>query len=289
MGSNEHISIKRLYGIKEIPTLPDSVITVLDQSRNSDIHARNLTEILSKDQKLASRVLDLCNSAYYGLPRVVSSLSQAVVYLGFYTIRSLILTCAIGRLLNTESKIYGFKDTGLWFHTVACAIVSEIISKKTHPDICTAAFTAGLLHDVGHLVIGTQLPEKTDTIEDFMVNEGVSLIQAERETLGFSHDEAGALLAEFWRFPDELRDAIRYHHSPMESPQPSALTSIVHLADSLVLDLGYGIELEQLKYEPQDCALQMLSLSQEELENLRQHAEERVREHAPVFIEITQA
>ena len=194
----------------------------------------------------------------------------------FYTIRSLILTCAIGRLLNTESKIYGFKDTGLWFHTVACAIVSEIISKKTHPDICTAAFTAGLLHDVGHLVIGTQLPEKTDTIEDFMVNEGVSLIQAERETLGFSHDEAGALLAEFWRFPDELRDAIRYHHSPMESPQPSALTSIVHLADSLVLDLGYGIELEQLKYEPQDlCTANVVVVS--EVGDLRQHAEEQYR------------
>lgn len=288
MGLIEHLPNKILREIRDIPPLPDVVVKVMQQTRDPNVSARELTETISMDQGLTGNILRLCNSAYYGIPRVVSSLTQAIMYLGFHTVRSLVLTCSVSNLFNPDKKIYGYSRGGIWYHTVACAMTSELICKRIKPDLHDTAFTAGLLHDVGQLILGVTIKDTSDTIMDLMINGGLNELDAERQVLGFSHEEVGGLLADNWNFPEELIQAIRYHHHPETVPTPSLLPAIVHLADTIVLELGYGIELEQMKYQPSAFALEYLKMDNEKVAEIKEKAAVVIQENTSLFMEIEQ-
>lgn len=284
MEAIDHLLNKIIREIKELPPLPDVVVKVMQITRSPDVTARQLNKVISQDQGLTGNVLRLCNSAYYGLPRAVSSLSQAVMYLGFHTIRNLILTCSISNLFSMEKKNYGYSRGGLWYHSVTTAMISEFICKKINPDLRDTVFTAGLLHDIGQVIMGVKLKDTTETIVDLMTNNGLSDVEAEHEAVGFSHDELGSLVADNWNFPDELVHAIRYHHFPEKAKTKLDLTSIVHLGDSIALQLGFGVELEQMKYPARDFALEATKLSRQDLETLTEEARELVEKNAESFL-----
>ncbi len=284
MDSTERIPEKLLQHVKEIPAIPDVVVKVMQLTRDPDVTAENLTRVISNDPGLTSNVLRLCNSSYYGLPRTVSSPTQAVMYLGFHAVRNLVLTCSMSRLFDPESVIYGYTQGGLWEHAVSCALTSEMICKRVRLDIHDAAFTAGLLQNIGKIIIGSAIKDTADTIIDLMTNEGLTELNAERQALGFSHEELGSLLADQWNFPEELVHSIRHHHNPEEAKSPTLLSSLVHIADSIVLGLNVGIELEELKYEPEKFALNHLDLSKESFEILREQSKELIEEHLPQFL-----
>lgn len=275
---------KILREINEIPPLPSVVVKVMQLIRDRDSTAKQLTEIISQDQALTGNILRLCNSSYYGMPRVVSSLSQAIMYLGFHTVRNLVLTCSLSQLFSPAKKVYGYKRGGLWQHAVVCAMTAQMISKKIRPDISDSAFTAALLHDIGQLILAITIKDTSDTIIDLMVNYDIPELEAEREAVGISHDELGALLADKWNFPEELVHSIRYHHMPDMGKRKSILTAIVHMADAIVLDLGYGIELEQMKYPVQKYALRVANIDEEMYKLFEENANKIIDSHASQFI-----
>jgi len=272
-----------LKGLNEIPPLPNVVIKLMKLIRDPETTAKQLTDLISQDQALTSNILRLCNSSYYGMPRVVSSLSQAIMYLGFHTVRNLVITCSLRQLFNPEQEVYGYKAGGIWFHAVCCAITSQMICKKVHPDVSDSSFTGGLLHDIGQLVMAITIKDTAETIIELM-NNGVPELEAEKVAVGISHDHLGAILANNWNFPDDLVFAIRYHHVPNQSKRKSILTSIVHLADTIVLDLGYGIEMEQMKYPPQDFAMNLAKVDEDMMKSFRDEAEELIESHAEHFM-----
>ncbi|MEW6235023.1 MAG: HDOD domain-containing protein [Candidatus Omnitrophota bacterium] len=277
---------KIVQEIDDIPPLPSIVVKVMQLIRDPESTAKQLTDVISQDQALTGNILRLCNSSYYGLPRVVSSLSQAIMYLGFHTVRNLVLTCSISKLFSPDKKVYGYKKGGLWYHAVVCALTCQIISKKIKPDIADAAFTAGLLHDIGQLVMAIIIKDTAETIVDLMESNNISDLKAERETVGFSHDELGAALANKWNFPDELVHAIRFHHTPEASKNKSILTAIVNLADAIVLELGYGVQLDQMKHPASSYALKIAKIDEELYNSLRDAAEEQISQFASQFIAI---
>ena len=163
---------KMIDEIRDVPPLPDVVVEVMRITRDENTTSKQLTDVISKDQGLTGNVLRLCNSAYYGIPRTVSSLSQAVMYLGFHTVRSLVLTCSIRSFYNPKSKIYGYEKGGIWVHALSCARVCDMICERIRPDIRDTAYTAGLLHDIGQLIIGNQIEDTADSIIELMVKDG---------------------------------------------------------------------------------------------------------------------
>ncbi len=275
-----------LKEIKEIPPLPDIVVKVTKLTRDPDISAQHLTKIISQDQALTGNILRLCNSAYYGLPRVVSSLTQAVMYLGFHTVRNLVLTCSVSNLFSSDTEIYGYKPGGLWFHAVACAMGSELICKRVRPDIHDTAFTAGLLHDVGQIIMGIQIKDTSETIVDLMKHQGLNIVEAEKEAVGFSHDELGAMITDNWNFPEELVHAIRFHHYPEKSPNKTLLSSIVHIANSIALDHGFGIEFEEMKCPIHPIAFEATGIKPSELDSIREKVKETVEANCDMFMAV---
>jgi len=272
--------------IEEIPAIPDVVVKVMQLTRNPDVTAKELTDMISNDPGLTGNILRLCNSAYYGIPRVVSSLNQAVMYLGFHTIRNLVLTCSINSFFNPKQPVYGYVNGGIWHHSVACAITSELICNHVRPELHDSAFTAGLLHDIGQLILGISIKDTSESIVDMMINGGVDELNAEINSLGFTHEELGAHLANAWNFPDELIHAICHHHNPLDSKTQTEMTSIIHIADAMALELGFGIELEQMKFPVNPAALEMFGLNQEWLATMREEAVTLIDEKATQFMEI---
>lgn len=270
---------------ENIPALPAVMVRVIQLTRNHDTSAKELTQVINQDPALTGNILKLCNSAFYGLPRVVASLSQAIMYLGFYTVRNLVLTCSMRNIFEVNSKTYGYEENGLWRHSIACAIVSELICEKLRPDLRDAGFTAALLHDIGQLVIALSIKDTSDSILELMTENNLSDWQAEKEVIGISHDVLGGIIADNWNYPDELIHAIRYHHKPFESKNPAFLTSVVHLADSISLQLGYGLEAEQMKFEPHSSVLQTLSINSEAIDIFTEQAQYKIEERSNLFMD----
>jgi len=284
METEKRLPPKILKEIKEIPTIPDVVVKVMQLTRDPNASAKQLTMAIANDPGLTGNLLRLCNSAYYGIPRVVSSLNQAVMYLGFHTVRNLVLTCSVSRFFNPQKRIYGYVKGGLWYHSVASAMASEQVCKLTHNNLRDSAFTAGLLHDIGQLIMGTSIKDTAETIVDLMKNGGLTELDAEEEAVGFSHVELGAVLADQWNFPVELIQAIRYHHHPDQAPNASFLPAIVHVANAIVLDLGYGVEIEEMKHPAKPEALQKIGLQPDQLDELKTRVAELVTQNAPNFL-----
>jgi putative nucleotidyltransferase with HDIG domain len=265
-----------LKNVKEIPALPDVAVRVMRMTRDADVTANQLTEVISQDPGLTGNILRLCNSAYYGLPRVISSLSQAIMYLGFHTVRNLVLTCTICDLLGSDRTIYGHGAGGLWTNSFACAVASQQIAYHIRPSLHDTAFTAGLLRDIGKVVIHRQIKDTESTLIELMTRANLSLLEAEQQTLGYTHPEVGAALADRWNFPRELVDAIQNHHYPSVTPEGSLVTVIVHAADVMVIERGYGVELTQIRYALDRTATEQKQITQEILDQVAAELDQHI-------------
>ena len=237
-------------------------------TRDPDVTAGQLTAVIGQDPALTVNILKLCNSAYYGLPRVVSSVTQAITYLGFHTVRNLVLTCALSDLLAADQEIYGHGKGGLWLHSYACATASEKLCEKSRPGLKDTAFTAGLLRAVGKVIIHDQTKDTVSTLVELMTTQNLTLIEAETNVLGYTHTEIGAAVARRWNFPAELVHAIQYHIDPTLAPNHSLSTWVVHVAGSGMLSRNVGVELEQICYPVQPEAYDEIGLSAEQVDEL---------------------
>lgn len=223
-----------LDDIKELPTLPTVVAQImytLDQPSSS---ARDLERLVANDQAIAARLLKIANSAFYGLSGKVNSLSRAITLLGFNTVRSMVLTIGVVNKFSGNSKNKLFDRGEFWNHSLTVGVVSKLLGAKDPSISPEEAHIAGLLHDMGRMIFDLCRPEQFYQAL-VQVNEfGVDPRTAERNIIGLSHDEAGALVATKWRFPDFIREVLAYHHEPEKAKTASSLVNAVSLADKIV-------------------------------------------------------
>jgi putative nucleotidyltransferase with HDIG domain len=231
---------KALTRFKDLPTLPDVVARVMQIVSNPLTTAEDLNQVISLDQALTFKVLRLANSAYYGFPKEITHITQAVMILGFNTIRNLALSVSVHKMLFVErdKSLFNYRD--FWKHCVAVGVCARILSRRLGYKSEENAFTAGLLHD-----IGKSLLERMDHAGFMGAIEAsrdrqAPLWKMEQELLGVDHAVVGGRLAEIWNLPSDLRHAIEMQHRPSEAGAPDPLVAAVHAANQLCRELGHG-------------------------------------------------
>lgn len=258
---------KLLRDVEAILPMPHVIEKVMTMTQDPDVSVSDLQRVITLDQALTANVLKLCNSAYYGLPRTVGSVSQAVTYLGFRTIRNLVLSTFLSEVYGGGVAAGGAADTnGLWRHSVATAVAAQQICERLgRPDAHDLSFTGGLLHDVGKTVLRRHAKEALTEIEARARQQARHPVEVERDVLGFDHAALGAKIADTWNFPPVLVQAIGLHHHPEQARGDRFLTHVAHVANHLAITFGAGreepeaveaplarVSLDELRLKPSD-------------------------------------
>jgi putative nucleotidyltransferase with HDIG domain len=206
------------------------MIELVDNPKTS---AASLARLICADQALTARILKLANSAYYGFPREISTVNQAIVVLGFNAVKDTGLSLSVFDMFKDGPSTSGFDITRFWEHSMAAGIGARLCARRTAPGLVGEGFVAGLLHDIGKVVFRQYFPREFGQILD-LVTQGCSLDDAEMQILGCSHAQVGAWLVEKWRLPAKIVEAIAYHHIPAQAPSEPAFVAAITLANYLV-------------------------------------------------------
>ncbi|ROR32714.1 HDOD domain-containing protein [Inmirania thermothiophila] len=223
-------------GVQRLPSLSLVVQEVLRLLDRDDADFAAIEHKLSQDQALAARVLRVANSPFYGMPREITSIHEATVLLGTHTIRNVVTTAGIIGLFPPEAG--GALDrVGLWQHAIGVGVASQVLGRRVGLERETA-FTAGLLHDIGKLVLDTLFEPLYRRVVRRCAEADLPFIEAEREVLGIDHAEVGRRVAEHWRLPPVIVAAVAGHHAPGDAPE----AAVVHVADAMTraLEIGNG-------------------------------------------------
>jgi len=230
--------------VERMPNLSPTVAKVLALVNDPNSSAKDLIRVIQVDPVLTGKVLALCNSAYFGIAKKISSVARATILLGMNTIKNLTLTTAVLALFSSSPKRARFDPANFWRHSLGCAVCCRMIAAltKLSPVIQEEFFVAGLMHDVGRLVIVHQLPDVYRRIAEDAASARRPVMEAEIEALGEPHTEIGMLLADKWRLAEHLGLAIGFHHAPLETEKFGELTAACYLSDNYceVNQIGYG-------------------------------------------------
>lgn len=219
-----------------IPPLPDLVVRLLAILGRQDTEPQHLESLMQNDQVLVGKMLAMVNSPFYGLNRSIRTIKEAVMVLGFRGVRSLVLATSTAKFLQRDYAIYGHEPKGLWLHAAGVAAGSKMLAKKSQlgPDAAEHLFVAGLLHDIGKLVLVPYLADHQQAAA-----AAASVSEFERHTVGLDHAEAGALVTAKWNLSLEVQEAVKAHHDQAAPSTPKPI-AVVRLADAIAHERGIG-------------------------------------------------
>lgn len=244
--------------VNDMPVLPGRVKKIIELTEDPDSTIEDLEREILMDQSLTSRILKLANSAHYGYPRKINTVSQATILLGFKTIKSMALASTVNKMMAQELKGYALEKNDLWTQSQTCAIISRYIAKEIGFSDPETAYIGGLLRDIGKTILNYYVEKEYKAIINKVEYSNLSFLEAEEEILGFNHAQVGEKIAEKWNFPKDLVETIGLHHTPEKSTINPTLVSIVHIADAITMMMGISIGADGLTYNFSPFALQTL-------------------------------
>ncbi len=220
-----------------VPPLPEFVVRLLALLNKPETEPQDLEFYMQNDQVLVAKMLAMVNSPFYGLNRTVRTIKDAVMVLGFRGVRSLVLATSTAKFLQRDYSCYGHDPKGLWTHAACVAAAARALAKssKLGGDAAEQLFVAGLLHDIGKLLL-------TSYVSDAMRQRGPmhgSTVEMERQLVGIDHTEAGALVTAKWNLSSEVQDVIKAHHDTQSVGEP-AFAAVVRVADAVAHSRGLG-------------------------------------------------
>lgn len=208
--------------------------------------------VMKYDQAIAARVLAISQSPHYGRREPIRSLRDAVLWLGQRQLIQVITTACSARYFTGDWSGYDLREGELWQHSIAVALMAELVAKHTGPRDSFTVYTAGLLHDIGKTLLNLYVKNYFDVILPLIQAEKICFVDAERRVFGIDHQELGATIARRWRFPSEVVTAIGYHHYPSNAQKHGDVASIVYVANRMVSAMGIGCGVDGFLQPNQD-------------------------------------
>lgn len=232
----EHI----VKSIDQLPPFPEAVLRVLEIAEDPDASAGDIVALIQYDPATTANCLKLCNSSYFGLREKVTSIQHAVVLLGTDTLVKLVIAdcCRLSAFARGQQG-YGLRPGELWRHSLASAMISQVLARRLAYDDFHGLYTAALLHDIGKLVIDHFIADNFDAMFRLMQDKGYGMVEAEKAYFGIDHAEVGGFIAEAWRFPSSLVRGIRTHHllsAESSAKDGGALIALSNLVSHLFCD-----------------------------------------------------
>ncbi|MCP4446232.1 MAG: HDOD domain-containing protein [Myxococcales bacterium] len=264
---------------------PSKVVAALLEILGEVEHTRiDVENVLRTDATFAAEVLRLANSARYSR-RSVSDLGAALMLLGEQELSRIAVRAGARCMKVPEVEGYGMADGGLWLQSLRTAVATELLATNTGLAEPGVAYTAGILLDVGKRLLGPELEEELEDAIDASDNDNESFIDVERSLLGCDHAEVGAVLVKSWSLPDELVEAVRWHHAPERAEEAGALVWLCHLGDFLSSSLSGAGSVEGTAYRLNEGWSQVVSIAEDELIGLLPTIAERAEEALGEFEE----
>ncbi len=273
--------VKDLPVLSSLPAVIEELEKALDKG---DASMQDLGEIVKKDTDLTARLLRLANSSFYGFPKGVETVAEALSLIGLEQMKQLLTGSSVmeyfGGIPASSVNMRSF-----WEHSIATGIAAKVLSilrRSTEPELF---FVCGLIHDIGRLVFYTQLPKDSEeVIRLYQLDERIPLYQVEKENYGVDHGAVGGKLLKKWDFPNSLVDAVKFHHFPEQAEHHFPETSLIHVADYIVHAIGLGNSGERLVPELNMRAWKRLDLPMSALRTTIRETEKQYDEVVSLFI-----
>ncbi len=226
--------------------LPENTSRIVQMANDPDCNIFQLLKLISHDAGLVSKIIQAVNSSYYSLPNKITQLDRAVAYLGLRTVKDLTLAASISSLFK-GIKLGKYTARDLWDHSIGVALFSRDLAVRSKKHDAEEAFLAGILHDIGLLMVVQSEEKQAQQIFAMVEKNEKTFAQAEVEVLGFNHAEAGAAVAERWKFPSSILEVIRSHHQPQQADEAHRpLCALITIADIFCCrsKIGYPLTCE---------------------------------------------
>ncbi|MHC4182004.1 MAG: HDOD domain-containing protein [Planctomycetota bacterium] len=206
---------KIVTGIKDLPSYPTLYGLIMKEMQSKEPSVKKVSYIISQDVSMSAKILQLVNSAFFGLPQKIADPQQAAVYLGVDTLKSLVLSIGVFSSFTEDAELRGFSLAEMWKHSLMTGRLARDIARAVTSDGKAAeeAMIAGILHDIGKLIL-LKVPMQYKKVEDFIEKSGCSHVEAEYAVMKTSHAELGAYLLGLWGIPDSIIEPVAFHHNP---------------------------------------------------------------------------
>lgn len=256
-----------LKSIEKIPAFPATIQKVIALLRDEDYAVNNVVNVIKLDQAVTANILKISNSAYFGARQKIRTIQDAVIYLGQQQLVRAVQTAGISKYFQKGAKGYVNHSKELWEHSVAVALMSQILSRKLMSREDPVLYTAALLHDVGKIIMGEYVHESYGQISNRVTDLRCSFLEAEEAILGINHAELGGRIADRWNFPAEIRDAIAFHHRPdLLHAVSSDKAWLVYLSDQACLMYGVDGGVDALAYQGLEDVMRYFNMRAIDLE-----------------------
>ena len=274
-----------LKQIRSVPSLPSVVIKIRQYLNDPDVSFDALARVIEHDPGLTANILQLANSAYFGWSRKIKTVKEAITRLGTNRIFQMVLCMSVAPLVRKPIKGYDIEADSLWEHSFATAICAEKMVQALRVRDHEEAFTAGLLHDMGKVVLGTFVDVDDRPIKELVEHDGLPFDEAERRVLGVDHAEVAAELLASWNLPAEVVAAARWHHDPAGCDgEHQQIVDLVHLADALAMRAGWGGGVDMGRYRVDEQAMARLGVTAELAQEITAKAEPEFQELREAYL-----
>jgi len=240
-------------GVSDLVSLPEVCIRVTELIDDPDSTADGVGKVISQDPALTIKLLKIANSSFYGFSTEIATVSKAVAVLGTKQIRDLVLATSVSKAFNgINNELVTMKN--FWKHSIFCGLTARIIAYESRKAKGESVFIAGLLHDIGQLIMFSKLPDLSKEALMLSVEgpEEMTLCDAEQQVFGFDHTQVGAELIQHWKLPVSIQECVEFHHDPVKAKEFPVEAAVIHLANSLacMAELEIFDESEMKKIDP---------------------------------------
>jgi len=269
--------------IQGLVSLPEVAIKINSMVDDPNVSVDEIGQLISQDPALTIRVLAIANSPFYGLSSEISTISRAVTVLGTKQLTDVVLSTSTTNAFS-GIPIHLISVDDFWYHSLYCGLLAQELSSKHNPPLRDSMFVAGLLHDIGHLVMFNKIPEKIhDALLRTVQGESLPLYLEEREVIGFDHGQVGAALGRVWNLPAYLIECMEFHHEPLKAKDFKLEVELIHIANAIA-SLPYVDEIDESDFQAIDKQVwEETGLTVQDVQQAMSVAQEKIAETKAVY------